>query len=134
MKYLHTLLATLAAVLVLAACNKPNEPVEPQPEATLVGTWECTAATVFSDGEETPSNYLIGIKYIFNEDGTATINTYPCTYTYSDSTLVLTYEDDYVETLTVLGLTETELRTYEKIVLDEATNHNEEQTLTFKRK
>lgn len=139
MKKIYTLLmAALTAVLVFTACG--NEPAEPQDtRVTLIRNWECTSATILTDGEETPSNYLIGTLFVINGDGTALMNDEQCNYDYneSDSTIVLHWDlngEQWDEPIKVLSLTSTELKTYEKIVLDDATGHNNELFMTYTRK
>lgn len=139
MKKIYTLLMTaLTAVLMLTACG--NEPAEPQDtRVTLIRNWECTSATILTDGEETPSNYLIGTLFVINGDGTALMNDEQCNYDYneSDSTIVLHWDlngEQWDEPIKVLSLTSTELKTYEKIILDDATGHNNELFMTYTRK
>ena len=122
------MLLFVVSMTALTSCKKTST-------ETIVGKWECTAASSTEDGVTQSITYLNGMIWEFNTDGTVTsslnADTFNGTATYvkANNLLTITYtDDDEIENnmYTIKELTSSKL-------LLEKTNGNRIITYEFKR-
>lgn len=103
------LMIALVALFSLASCGGND----PKPgKASIVGTWEVTAASMDLAGQAMDMSELVGQKLIINEDGTINADGELATYTYEGNTLTIHYQDEegsFDQSMNVDKLTQDEL-------------------------
>lgn len=103
------LMIALVALFTLASCGNND----PKPgKASIVGTWEVTAASVVIAGQTMDMTELVGQKLIINEDGTVDVDGEKATYTYEGNIFTIVYTDEegtYEQAMNVDKLTQDEL-------------------------
>lgn len=103
------LMIALVALFSLASCGGND----PKPgKASIVGTWEVTAASMVVAGQTMDMSELVGQKLIVNEDGTVDVDGEKATYTYEGNTFTIFYADEggtYEQAMNVDKLTQDEL-------------------------
>lgn len=99
----------LVALFSLASCGGND----PKPgKASIVGTWEVTAASAVIAGQAMDMSELVGQKLIINEDGTVDVDGEKATYTYEGNIFTIVYTDEeytYEQAMNVDKLTQDEL-------------------------
>lgn len=102
------LMIALMAIVALTACNNDPKPGK----ASIVGTWEVTAASMVIAGQTMDMTELVGQKLTINEDGTIDVDGEKATYTYEGNTFTIFYTDEdgtFEQAMNVDKLTKDEL-------------------------
>ena len=110
-----TLLLFVASLTAMTSCKKVDKNL-------IVGSWQCTAATLTEYGQAAPYVPAVGLIWEFQSDGTLIAELVPeidiesvtSTYVISGNQLTISYRDDEgdleSETYTINELTKTKLK------------------------